>query len=96
LFKIDEDKKTMTIGEQELSEKELEDLVEKNPAIIPDTELLLIRRQVPTDYGAIIDLLGINATGNTVIVERDEANRWSKFRFRIRKGFTHKSNTKRM
>lgn len=69
LFKINGNRKTTTIGEQELSEKELEDLIEKNPGIIPDIELLLIGRQVPTDYNAVIDLLGITAAGNTVIIE---------------------------
>jgi len=69
LFKIDTSKLTTIIGEEDISEKELEELIEMNPEIISDTELCLIGRQVPTDHNAVIDLLGITATGDTVIVE---------------------------
>lgn len=70
LFKIDANKRTMPIGEQELTEKELAELVEKNPGMVPDVEgLLLIGKEVPTDYNTRIDLLGVNLAGNTVIIE---------------------------
>jgi len=70
LFKIGIDGKIMMISQEELSEKALEDLIEMNPEIILEGEpLLIIGRQVPTDYGYLMDLLGITASGNTVIIE---------------------------
>lgn len=71
LFKIDMDGKTRTIQEEEFPrEADLEDLIEKNPEIILEGEpLLIIGRQISTGYGSVIDVLGIAASGNTVIFE---------------------------
>ena len=62
---------TIEIQRKEFSnEKEIEDLIEKNPSIIMNGEpLLLIGRQVNTEYRATLDLLGLTASGTTVIVE---------------------------
>jgi len=49
-------------------EKNLEDWIEKDPNIVaPD--VLIIGRQLKTDYGAYIDLLGIEEVGDLVIIE---------------------------
>jgi len=70
LFKVGTDGKIMTISREELSEKALEALIEKNPETILEGEpLLIIGREVSTDYGSMMDLLGITASGNTVIIE---------------------------
>ena len=71
LFKINVDGKTIEIHREEFSsERSLEDLIQKNPEIILEQELLLvIGRQVSTDLGSVIDLLGISTSGNTVIIE---------------------------
>ena len=71
LFKINENGKTMRIHRKEFSsEKRIEDLIQKNPEIVLDGEpLLIIGRQVSTGFGAVIDLLGLSASGDTVIIE---------------------------
>lgn len=71
LFKINVDGKTIEIHREEFSsERSLEDLIQKNPEIILEQEpLLIIGRQVSTDLGSVIDLLGISTSGNTVIIE---------------------------
>jgi hypothetical protein len=71
LFKIGADGKTLRINREEFSsEKSIEDLVKKNPEIVSDGEpLLIIGRQVSTDYGTVIDLLGLTVSGDTVIIE---------------------------
>lgn len=50
------------------TERQLEDLIEHDPAILGDT-LLLIGRQVPTDYGKFIDLLAVDADGVIHVLE---------------------------
>lgn len=57
-------------------ERHLEDWVEQDPAIV-DTDLLLIGRQLPTDFGTVIDLLGLNREGDVVVIElkRDQTLR---------------------
>lgn len=48
----------------------IEDWLEPNPrAILEDDPLLLIGRQVRTDRGKRIDLLGVNRAGSVVVVE---------------------------
>lgn len=71
LFKISVDGKTIETHREEFSsERTLEDLIQKNPEIVLEQEpLLMIGRQVSTDLGSVIDLLGISASGNTVIIE---------------------------
>jgi len=49
-------------------EKEIEDLLEDNPEIL-EKDLIIIGRQVQTENRKIIDLLGLDKNGNTVIIE---------------------------
>ncbi|MEV0170237.1 endonuclease NucS domain-containing protein [Streptomyces sp. NPDC050803] len=49
-------------------EARLEDLIEAEPAIL-GRPLLLIGRQVPTDHGKFVDLLGLDAEGGLHILE---------------------------
>ena len=49
-------------------ESRLEDLIESDPAILGEP-LLLIGRQVPTDYGKFIDLLTVTAEGALHVLE---------------------------
>lgn len=57
-------------------EKHLESIVEKAPSAFLGMDILLIGRQVHTDRG-IVDLLGLDNNGNTVIIElkRNESPR---------------------
>ena len=51
-------------------EENLEEWIEKCPEILSDAEsFLIIGRQVTTAYGKIIDLLALDQSGNTVIIE---------------------------
>ncbi len=51
-------------------EETLENWLEKNPeSVLEDRELLIIGRQVDTDLGKSIDLLGLDRAGNVVVVE---------------------------
>ena len=51
-------------------ESVLEEWLESNPGgILEDGPLLIIGRQVPTDLGKSIDLLGVDREGNVVVVE---------------------------
>ena len=51
-------------------EKVLEDWLESNPdGILEDGNILIIGRQVSTDLGKKIDLLGLDCDGNVVVVE---------------------------
>ncbi len=49
-------------------EKQLEDWIEKDVSII-SPNLILIGRQVTTDFGGAIDLLAIDRAGNVVVIE---------------------------
>ncbi len=52
------------------TEETLHDWLESNPeCILEDNELLIIGREVLTDLGGYIDLLGVDPTGNVVVVE---------------------------
>lgn len=54
----------------EHDEKDLERWLEANAdAILEDEQLLIIGRQVRTDLGKFIDLLGVDRDGNAVVVE---------------------------
>ena len=51
-------------------ESVLEECLESNPdAILEDGEILIIGRQVRTDLGGFIDLLGVDRSGHVVVVE---------------------------
>ncbi|RAY16766.1 hypothetical protein DPM19_00935 [Actinomadura craniellae] len=49
-------------------EKQLEDLIEQDPAIL-GYPLLIVGRQVPTKAGGTIDLLGVDEEGNLHVLE---------------------------
>ena len=52
------------------TEETLHDWLESNPeSILEDSELLIIGREVLTDLGGYIDLLGVDSAGNVVVVE---------------------------
>jgi hypothetical protein len=54
----------------QFEETVLEDWLERNPrAILEDGALLVIGRQVTTNLGSIIDLLGVDRQGSLVVVE---------------------------
>ena len=56
--------------EADHAESDLEQWLESNPdGILEAGELLIIGRQVPTDLGKSIDLLGVDQRGNVVVVE---------------------------
>lgn len=56
------------------TEATLHDWLESNPdGIIEDKELLIIGREVYTDLGGYIDLLGVDSAGNVVVVELKRA-----------------------
>ena len=51
-------------------ESVLEEWLESNPdGILEDGQILIIGRQVRTDLGACIDLLGVDLEGNAVVIE---------------------------
>ena len=51
-------------------ESVLEEWLESNPdGILEDGRILIIGRQVRTDLGGVIDLLGVDREGNVVVVE---------------------------
>ena len=49
-------------------ESRLEDIIETQTDVLGQP-ILLIGRQVPTKYGKFIDLLGVNADGDVVVIE---------------------------
>ena len=56
--------------EADHEESVLEEWLESNPdGVFEDGPLLIIGRQVPTDLGKSIDLLGFDREGNVVVVE---------------------------
>lgn len=64
--------------EVEHEEKTLEDWLESNPdGILEDSGVLIIGRQVRTNFGGFIDLLGVDRAGDMVVVElkRDRSPR---------------------
>lgn len=74
LFTIDQYGKLIPYKERVFSEdnfeSDLETLLENNPEYVFDnSKVLTIGRQVPTNLGTYIDLLGLDKYGNAVIVE---------------------------
>ena len=56
--------------EADHKESVLEEWLESNPdTILEDGRILIIGRQVRTDLGGFIDLLGVDREGNVVVVE---------------------------
>jgi len=57
-------------------ERRLEDWVEADIGFVAE-DIMLIGHQVPTSYGTVLDLLGIDAHGNLVVIElkRDQTLR---------------------
>lgn len=58
------------------SEERLEDMLARDPSML-GTKLLIIGRQVKTDFGGVVDLLGLDAEGRVHVLElkRDRAAR---------------------
>ena len=82
LFTIDKNGKLIPYKEQHFrdskQETDLEVLLENNPEyFFEGSKVLIIGRQVTTNLNTFIDLLGIDKTGNTVVVElkRDKTPR---------------------
>lgn len=74
LFNIDQNGKLIPYKERVFSEdnfeSDLETLLEDNPEyFFDDSKVLTIGRQVPTNLGSYIDLLGLDKYGNTVVIE---------------------------
>jgi hypothetical protein len=59
---------TRLIPSQLAQESRLEDVIEKDPALV-EPDLLIIGRQVPTDFGKRIDLLAIDQDGDLIAIE---------------------------
>ena len=55
-------------------EKKLEDIIESDPAMLGEA-LMILGRQVKTDSGKVIDLLGIDAEGGLHVLELKRAAR---------------------
>ncbi len=78
IFGIQSDGKFVEYGQEPFqaghTEATLHDWLESNPeGIIEDKELLIIGREVYTDLGGYIDLLGVDSAGNVVVVELKRA-----------------------
>lgn len=59
-----------TAFESKHEEEVLESWIESNPSLVlEDERVLIIGRQVPTNLGGAIDLLGLDRQGNVVVVE---------------------------
>jgi len=74
LFTIDENGKLISYEEHDFEkikqEADLEVLLENNPEyFFEGSRVLIIGRQVTTNLSSVIDLLGIDKTGNSVVVE---------------------------
>lgn len=60
--------------QEDHTEKTLQDWLASNPeGILEDSELMIIGREVPTNLGGYIDLLGVDRAGNVVVVELKRA-----------------------
>ena len=74
VFSITSEGKLVPYSEKDFKdenlEEQLENWLEANPdCILEDEDVLLIGRQVTTNLGSIIDLLGIDREGNLVVIE---------------------------
>jgi len=82
LFTLDENRKMSPYSESRFKENnlesDLETLLEKNPEyFFENSKILIIGRQVTTNLNSFIDLLGIDSSGSTLVVElkRDKTPR---------------------
>jgi len=74
LFRVNTDGRFIRYAERDFKKENQEEVLEfwleHNPAhILEDENVLIIGRQVPTNLGSIIDLLGIDREGNVVVIE---------------------------
>ena len=74
LYAVDEEGSFVEYKAQDFGaeqhERVLEDWLEANPqALLEDSDVLLIGRQVSTEWGSTMDLLGVDKDGNVVVVE---------------------------
>ncbi|WKU21118.1 endonuclease NucS [Priestia megaterium] len=67
IWKVNDEVKKVVYSPIE-SEKKLEDILVKDLSILSD-DLLLIGRQIKTDYGKFIDMLAVDQEGNLSIIE---------------------------
>lgn len=69
LWRIENDKSLSSASKSKLNfENDLETWICKDPTIL-DLDLMVIGRQIHTDHGGYIDLLGLNKDGDLVIIE---------------------------
>jgi hypothetical protein len=68
LYKVTEDGLVPVVRGQLAREELIEGWVAAQPALL-GLDILIIGRQVPTDFGGRIDLLGLDAEGDLVLVE---------------------------
>jgi hypothetical protein len=88
LFTIDNDGKFSEFNENKNESKgrelDLFSLVGNNPSsVAKDTEIFLVGKNVSTDSGQIIDFLGLDRFGNTIIIDIEEKKASRKTLFRI-------------
>ena len=69
LWKVDADSVSQVATSGMASEEQLEGIIEQRLEILGLDSLLLIGRQVFTEFGKKIDLLAINAQGDLYMIE---------------------------
>lgn len=73
LWEIGHDKRLNEIETKGLDlEERLEDWIEEKISVLSN-DILLIGRQIQTDFGGVIDLLGLNGNGDVVLIELKRA-----------------------
>lgn len=73
IFSINKEEKLIRFKELDFKvnniEKDLEILLEKNPDYFFENKILIIGRQVLTNFNTFIDLIGVDKNGDTVVIE---------------------------
>ncbi len=69
IWRMEGDKATPLTPSPMDREDRLEDMVAEDPAAMTGTDLLIIDRQARTDYGGLIDLLGLDVEGRVHVLE---------------------------
>lgn len=72
LYRIDVNNNVMPLERTPIKdylEKDIENLIERNPSIIGGENILIIGRQVTTDTGKILDILGVDIYGRCIVIE---------------------------